>query len=359
MEFFTPLPLESSQSIGMALVVSSATPLLILNEQLIVKAVSGTFCSAFGLQSKEAVGASFLSLGQGEWDSAQLRLLLEATVSGRADIEAYEYILRRPGQPDRVLIFHAHMLDHAAAETMQLIVAIADVTALRDSEAALRSASHANDALVRDKQVLLQELNHRVANSLQIIASILMQRVRTVQSEETRSHLRDAHHRVMSIATMQRLLASTATGKVGLRQYLNDLCSSISASMIANPETLQVKVVVDDSTMNPDQSVSLGLIVTELAINALKHAFPDPDKTGEIDVTFASNAEGWALVVADDGVGLPADHATAKPGLGTGIVNALAQQLAATVVVTDAEPGTCVTVSCSNASPVKLPSKAI
>lgn len=359
MEFFTPLPLESSLSIGMALVVSSATPLLILNEQLIVKSVSGTFCSAFNLQSKDVVGASFLSIGQGEWDSARLRLLLEATVSGRADIEAYEYILRREGQPDRVLIFHAHMLDHAAAETMQLIVAIADVTAFRDAEAALRSASHANEALVRDKQVLLQELNHRVANSLQIIASILMQRVRTVQSEETRNHLRDAHHRVMSIATMQRLLASTATGKVGLRQYLDDLCSSISASMIANPETLQLEVVVDDSTMNPDQSVSLGLIVTELAINALKHAFPSPDRVGKIDITFASSADGWALIVADNGVGLPADHATAKPGLGTGIVNALAQQLAATVVVTDAKPGTCVTVSCSNDNPVKLPSKAV
>ena len=359
MEFFTPLPLESSLSIGMALVVSSATPLLILNEQLIIKAASGTFCSAFDLRSEDVIGASFLSLGQGEWDSAQLRLLLDATVSGRADIDAYEYILRRPGRPDRVLIFHAHMLDHAAAETMQLIVAIADVTAFREAEAALRTAAHANDALIREKQVLLQELNHRVANSLQIIASILMQRVRTVQSEETRLHLRDAHHRVMSIATMQRLLASTATGKVGLRQYLSDLCDSIAASMIPDPAVLLLNVTVDDSTMIPDHSVSLGLIVTELTINALKHAFPDPDQPGKIEIAFASNAQGWSLTVADDGAGLPADHATSKPGLGTGIVNALAQQLSATVVVTDAKPGTCVTVSCSNASPVKLPSKAV
>ena len=359
MEFFTPLPLESSMSIGMALVVSSATPLLILNEQLVVRAVSGTFLSAFGLRSADVVGVPFLELGQGEWDSAQLSRLLHATLTGRADIDAYEYILRREGRPDRVLIFHAHMLDHAEADSLQLILAIADVTAFRDSEAALRTASHANDALVRDKQVLLQELNHRVANSLQIIASILMQRVRTVQSEETRSHLIDAHHRVMSIATMQRLLASTATGQVGLRQYLMDLCDSISASMIANPATLQLKVVVDESVMTPDQSVSLGLIVTELAINSLKHAFPDPDHAGEIDVTFASHPGGWELIVADDGVGLPGDHATAKPGLGTGIVNALAGQLSATIVVTDTKPGTCVTVTCSRSEPVKLSTEAV
>lgn len=353
MEFFTPLPLESSLSIGMALVVSSATPLLVLNEQLVVQAVSGTFCSAFGLRSEDVVGAAFLSLGQGEWDSAQLSLLLKATLAGHADIEAYEYILKREGRPDCVLIFHAHMLDHDAAVTMQLILAIADVTALRDSEADLRAATHANDALVREKQVLLQELNHRVANSLQIIASILMQRVRTLQSEETREHLRDAHHRVMSIATLQRLLASTATSIVGLRQYLTDLCESIAASMIADPAKLQLNVHVDDTAMNPDKSVSLGLIVTELTINALKHAFPDPDKQGQIEITFASSGTGWALTVADNGAGLPANHASAKPGLGTGIVKALAGQLAATVTVTDAQPGTRVTVSCSDANPVK------
>ena len=88
---------------------------------------------------------------------------------------------------------------------------------MRDAENAVRAEAQKNDALVREKQVLLQELNHRVANSLQIIASILMQRVNKTQSEEARTHLRDAHHRVMSVATLQRLLASSATGDVALR----------------------------------------------------------------------------------------------------------------------------------------------
>lgn len=346
-------------SIGMALVVSSATPLLLLNDKLIVKAVSGSFCSGFELASRTVVGTPFLSLGQGEWDGAQLRLLLEGTVAGRAKVDAYEYILKRAGKPDRVLIIHAHMLDHPATESMQLILAIADVTAFRAAEVALRTAANANVALIQEKQVLLQELNHRVANSLQIIASILMQRVQIAQAEETRDYLRDAHHRVMSIATLQRLLASTATGQVSLRQYLGDLCSSIAASMIPDPAILQFNVVVDESTMTPDQSVSLGLIVTELSINALKHAFPDPARPGKIEVSFAATATGWLLTVADDGVGLPADHADSKPGLGTGIVNALAGQLSATVVVADAKPGTCVTLSCSKADPVKTATTAV
>lgn len=359
MEFFTPLPPEGSSSIGMALVFSSASPLLVLDDQLTVQAASGSFCRAFALLSDQVVGAPFLTLGDGEWNSPQLRLLLEATVSGQADIEAYEYMLVRAGQPDRVLILYAHILNHAAADPLQLVLAISDVTDFRAAQAALRTAACTNNALVEEKHVLLQELNHRVANSLQIIASILMQRVRNVQSEETREHLRDAHHRVMSVATMQRLLASTATSKVALRLYLTDLCESIAASMIADPARLQVNVIVDGTIMDPDQSVSLGLIVTELAINALKHAFPDQDKVGQIDIGFASSGTGWALTVADNGVGLPANHADNKPGLGTGIVNALAGQLSAKVVVTDAHPGTCVTVSCSGDIPAKQSHAAV
>ena len=98
--------------------------------------------------------------------------------------------------------------------------------------------------------------------------------------------------------------------------------------------------------MSQDQSVSLGLIVTELAINALKHEFPDAEQEEcHIDVAFASSPAGWVLAVSDNGCGLPDNHADAKPGLVTGIVNELAGQLAATVAVIDNDPGTKVSVS--------------
>lgn len=170
-----------------------------------------------------------------------------------------------------------------------------------------------------------------------------MQRVRSAQSEETKLHLRDAHHRVMSIATLQRQLASTATGQVSLRHYFTELCSSIGASMIADPALLSLTVDADDTAMSADNSVSLGLIVTELAINALKHAFPN-DGAGTITVGFRSTAEGWVLSVADDGVGMPSDVEQAKPGLGTGIVHALATQLAATVEMTSSKRGTIASI---------------
>lgn len=326
----------SASSLGMALVVSSSTPLILLNEQLVVQAASGSFCRSFSVDCESVVGKELFELGDGEWEIPQLRSLLTATAAGRASIDAYELELKRDGEPTRHLVIHAHVLDYHDDEALRLVVAVTDVTEVRQ-------ARRANDALLQEKQVLLQELNHRVANSLQIIASVLMQRVRISQSEETRTHLRDAHHRVMSIATLQRQLASNATGDVELRRYFTDLCASIGASMITDPQLLCLTVDADDSITTAEKSVSMGLIVTELVINSLKHAYPAEAK-GAIKIGFHATAEGWILTVADDGIGIQGHRASGKPGLGTGIVNALAGQLSATVEVTDADPGCLVSI---------------
>lgn len=337
MELFSPLRPESSGSLGMALVVSSSTPLILLNEQLYVQAASGSFCRSFSIDFASVVGKQLFALGDGEWEIPQLRSLLTATAAGNAAIVAYEMDLKRAGDPTRCLVISAHVLDHLDAEDLRLVVAVTDITEVRQ-------ARLANDALVQEKLVLVREMNHRVANSLQIIASVLMQRVRKVQSEETRTHLREAHHRVMSIATLQRQLASTATGEVALRPYFTELCASIGASMVADPELLSLTVEADDSVTTAEKSVSMGLIVTELVINSLKHAYPGEEAKGAIKVEFHTTADGWILTVADDGIGIQGSHMSGKPGLGTGIVKALADQLSATVEVTDVDPGCHVSI---------------
>jgi len=114
--------------------------------------------------------------------------------------------------------------------------------------------------------------------------------------------------------------------------------------MIYDHQLLELSVVVDDSITSSDVPVSLGLIVTELVINALKHAFSERTGPGKIVVEYWSRPSGWRLSVEDDGVGMPGDHATRKPGLGTGIVDALAKQLDASVTIADTNPGTRVAI---------------
>ena len=113
--------------------------------------------------------------------------------------------------------------------------------------------------------------------------------------------------------------------------------------MIEDSTRISIRTVVDNTTVSSDTSVSLGLIVTELVINALKHAFTD-EKSGEIVVEFASHGPNWSLSVRDNGIGMPIHPETAKSGLGTSIVEALANQLNAEVIVSDARPGTSVSI---------------
>ena len=334
MEFFVSVPPEAAFGLAMALVSSSEAPLLLLDDELVVIAASHSFSRIFEVQP-DLVGSSLADLGEGEWNVPQLYSLLRATIAGVA-VDTYEMDLVRKDHKPRRLVLNAHKLDYFDADNIRIVLTVADVTEAR-------LAAKLKDDLVREKQILLQELQHRVANSLQIIASVLMQSARKVQSEESRTYLHDAHHRVMSIATLQKQLAATRLGEVQLGAYFTDLCGTIGASMIRDHDRLSLTATVDDSAVEPDVSMSLGLIVTELVINALKHAFSGPDPTGRIAVDYRANGTGWTLSVRDDGIGMLAGGSV-KPGLGTGIVEALSRQLDASVSVTDAGPGTRVSI---------------
>jgi two-component sensor histidine kinase len=281
-------------------------------------------------------GNRLSALGQGEWDVPQLNSLLEGTAAGAAEVHAYEFDLNRDGQTPRLLVMNAHKLDYDNKEQVRVLLAVADVTEARASE-------KLKDDLIREKAILLQEVQHRVANSLQIIASILLQSARRVQSDETRGHLQDAHSRLMSIAAVQQHLAASRLGKVELRAYFVQLCKSLGASMIHDPKMLSIEVTVDESVTVADISVSLGLIVTELVINALKHAFPG-HRAGKIVVSYGSHGPNWTMSVSDNGIGMPAASEGAKSGLGTNIVEALAKRLDAEVQVANAHPGTAVSI---------------
>ena len=330
---------------ALAVVGSSSSPLLLLDGDLIIVRASQSFCEAFSVDCAAAVGQVLGDLGAGEWDSPQLRSLLTATMSGGARIEAYELDLKRSGRAVRRLVLNAHMLDYGPGEPARLLLGIADVTDARASE-------REKDDLLREKAILLQELQHRVANSLQIIASVLMQSARKVSSEESRSHLEAAHGRVMSVAAVQKQLSASRVGKVALRPYFAQLCQSLAASMIHDLAQLSLQVETDDVMVDAEVSVSLGLIVTELVINALKHAFPG-HRTGAILVGYRAEGEKWTLSVRDDGVGMPSDESGAtagRAGLGTSIVEALARQLRAAVRVDSSRQGVTISIVHDTAS---------
>jgi chemotaxis protein methyltransferase CheR len=238
------------------------------------------------------------------------------------------------------MILNARMIFYEGDGDTSILLSIEDATERRRNERALQH-------LLEQKDVLLAEMSHRVANSLQIIASILLLKARAVQSPETRIHLQDAHRRVMSVASVQEHLQGTGKGEqIAVGSYLSKLCETLSGSIIADDRSISINVVASEGTTNSKEAVSLGLIVTELVINALKHAFPDEVHPGRVVVGYEVEGANWKLSISDDGIGLPERApATKKVGLGTTLVKALAQQLEARVETVTSARGTTVSVT--------------
>src|ERR1700688_2939013 len=314
-------------------------PLMVLDKDLRVIAASQSFYVTFTTNPDNSRGKHLYELGDGQWDIPKLRALLENIIPGRREMDDYEVEQDFPRIGKRVLLLNACIVLYEKGHK-NILLSIEDLTVQRALE-------HDKDELLRQKDVLLDEIEDRVANSLQIIASIIMLKAKSVDSEETRRHLHDAHNRVISVAAVQRHLhASAGLGSMEMLPYLTTLCGALTHSMIGDGQSISLKVIGEGGSSTCANAESLGLIVTELVINALKHAFHEKTKDGQITVAYDVFGTDWKLSVADNGMGKP-DGVFAQPksGLGTGIVKALAKQLDSQVVTSSGPKGTTVSVT--------------
>jgi PAS domain S-box-containing protein len=329
---------KDGHALAAAIVDTVRESLVVLDRELRVITASRSFYQTFGAEPQGTQGRMFYDIDNGRWNIPALRKLLGEIIPQHRTIEAYEIEHEFPALGRRIMLLNARQVFDERHPDQTILLAIEDVTLRREAE-------REKDELFRQKDVLLQEMQHRVANSLQIIASILQLKARAVQSEEARAQLQDAHHRIMSIATVQQQLQASALGdKIEIGPYLSKLAESLAKSMIGDRRSVSVAVRADAGTAVSSQAVSIGLIVTELVINALKHAFPDRPE-GAILVSYDVEGADWRLSVSDNGVGRTDDGVKAgHTGLGTSIVETLARQLDGRVEVSSGSQGTTVSI---------------
>ena len=344
---------EDSRALAQAIVDTIREPLLVLDRDLRVVAASRSFYRTFKMNRQDVQGRAIYALGNGQWDIPQLRLLLERILPQHAVMDGYEVEQDFSVIGRRTMVLNARTVFYEKHDQALILLAIEDITERRTAERGLAE-------LLEQKETLLQEMQHRVANSLQIIASILLLKARTVRSDETRLHLQDAHRRVMSVAAVQEQLQASRQGeRFPIAPYLSRLCDTLAASMIGEDRPIKVEVRAGAGDVSSNEAVSIGLIVTELMINALKHAFADDSAAGLIVVSYDVAGTAWRLMVCDNGAGKP-DGALAQspPGLGTSIVEALSRQLEGHVTVSRTVPhGMTVTIT-HGAFPTRLPEAA-
>lgn len=213
-----------------------------------------------------------------------------------------------------------------------------------------KQAQEQLEASLKEKEVLLKEIHHRVKNNLGIVSSLLQMQARRTPNDQVNRVLRDSQNRIASIALVhEKLYRSEDLANINFTQYIQDLTVYLFDSYNINSQHIELNTQVEDIDLDIDTAIPCGLIINELVSNALKYAFPD-EQPGKIQVRFEQSApidqiamdrfsRVFTLTVQDNGVGLPADlNLQQSRTLGMSLVKGLVKQIKGTIEISS-QPG--------------------
>jgi two-component sensor histidine kinase len=209
--------------------------------------------------------------------------------------------------------------------------AIEQVRLRRERDAAEQALADANarlEAIVARQNVLIREVNHRVANSLQLIASLVHLQAGALEDEAAKTALHDTQARIAAVMQVhRRLYTSDDVQNVEMDEYLKGLIAELQQSLAASGAQHPIRLSAEAIQLNPDKAVSLGVVVAELVTNAFKYAYPD-GREGEVRVALAAEpADRIRLTVEDDGQGFGEAPVIRGTGLGQRVIAAMARSL--------------------------------
>jgi PAS domain S-box-containing protein len=198
-----------------------------------------------------------------------------------------------------------------------------------DLEKRVTSRTAELTATLREREILLQEIHHRVKNNLQVISSLINMQMRQLEDLPSRSALEECQTRVQAIALIhEKLYQSKDYSRVPFSEYVRGLAGNIFGALRLSNNDIAIKLDIDDVLLGVDKAIPCGLILNELITNSLKHAFPDSRRgTVTVELRRAAGAD-VVLSVSDDGVGMPSDFSLGhSTSLGLSLVYTLVDQL--------------------------------
>jgi two-component sensor histidine kinase len=200
-------------------------------------------------------------------------------------------------------------------------------------EESVRARTAQLSATLKEREVLLQEIHHRVKNNLQVISSLINMQVRRLEEGASRDALTECQARVYTIALIhETLYESRDYCEMPFSDYVRSLATSVF-QLAGSPELISLRLELEPVTLPVDRAIPCGLILNELIVNALKHAFPD-GRSGSIRVQLQRrDSRRVALVVGDDGIGVREAGPASGGELGMQLVHTLAQQIHADLSV--------------------------
>lgn len=230
----------------------------------------------------------------------------------------------------------------ASGDFLELLFSALDQTLERArlERAKLRAEQEVREA--RDRaELMLREVNHRVANSLALVASLVRLQASLITDPNAAAALTETQARIKAISGVhRRLYRSTDVASVALDEYIRDLAGDLKTSILTDGATSPIEFLADAMTVATDKAVSIGVVVTELVTNAVKYAYPEGE-IGPVRVSLQLAGPGRARVtVEDDGIGWDGSGPAKGTGLGTRIVNAMMANLSSELTYSRVPVGT-------------------
>jgi two-component system CheB/CheR fusion protein len=280
-------------------VQTAPSPLLILDRQLRVIRANAAFYQFFQMTPEETDQQSIYTLSNSLWNIPELHRLLEEILPQNSQFHDFEvtHDFRQIGE--KTILLNARRVSWDEQETDTILLGIQDITEHRQTEAVTAAA-------LREKDVLLREVYHRVKNNLQIVSSLLSLQADTVADEHIHDLFEESQRRIQAMSLVhQKLYASEDFSSIDVRMYIQSLLEDL-ARMYDTEGHIALDVQAEGS-MSIDTAIPCGLILTELVSNAFKYAFSEAQR-GRISVTLQPEAQNrWLLVVQDNGIGLPSE----------------------------------------------------
>ncbi len=254
-------------------------------------------------------------------------------------------VVASPADTEIISAWRERLLLHGLVLVLMGLLMLAPLLMAGRSVRGLAETKRALETALMDKEVLFREVHHRVKNNLQVVSSLLAMQALKTDDEASRAALEEMIQRVESMALVHTTLyQSNEAAQVDMARYVPQLCASLAETHGADARGIRLSCSVTSVALNIDQAVPLGLLLTELVTNALKHAYPQGG--GEVRVSLSRQDGGVSVQVSDDGIGLAGTAGPRRrPGsIGMTLVQALANQLEAQLDYTEG-PGTLARIS--------------
>ena len=244
--------------------------------------------------------------------------------------EAAFEVVPKVGDGDAVTgwidLYSFPLIDSRTGQMKGAIEYVRDITERKMAEDRLQSS-------LKEKEVLLREIHHRVKNNMQVISSLLNLQARRIQDPAVMDMFKESQRRIRSMALIhERLYQSSDLSRIEFSQYLRNLTAHLFHSYQIDSSRIRLQIEAEEIHLNINTAIPCGLIVNELVSNALKHAFPD-GRSGHLDLALRRvEGDGYMLEVKDDGVGFPEGLNFRKTeSLGMQIVGTLVKQIDGTI----------------------------